>query len=265
MINFNPKDRYGFEDLVEIMAILRSPEGCPWDREQTHKSIRNNFLEEVYEAVDAIDHKDTANLREELGDVMMQVVFHAQIAREEGLFGLEDVLDEVCQKLIRRHPHIFGTVSANTSQEVLKNWDAIKRQEKGQNSVSDTLRQVPTALPALMYAQKLQSRARKGGFSLASIQSPMEEMEQAMQQLGKGEQTEQALGRLLFAAALQAGEQGLSAEEALTYEARRFVEKFEELENIAPAPLSQLSSQEQARLWQETGSSRRKHKGGVLK
>ena len=151
MINFNPKDRYGFEDLVEIMAILRSPEGCPWDREQTHKSIRNNFLEEVYEAVDAIDHKDTANLREELGDVMMQVVFHAQIAREEGLFGLEDVLDEVCQKLIRRHPHIFGTVSANTSQEVLKNWDAIKRQEKGQNSVSDTLRQVPTALPALMH------------------------------------------------------------------------------------------------------------------
>lgn len=255
MINFNPKDRYGFEDLVEIMAILRSPEGCPWDREQTHESIRNNFLEEVYEAVDAIDHKDTANLREELGDVMMQVVFHAQIAREEGLFGLEDVLDEVCQKLIRRHPHIFGTVSANTSQEVLKNWDAIKRQEKGQNSVSDTLRQVPTALPALMYAQKLQSRARKGGLSLASIQSPMEEMEQAMQQLGKGEQTEQALGRLLFAAALQAGEQGLSAEEALTYEARRFVEKFEELENIAPAPLSQLSSQEQARLWQETGST----------
>ena len=147
MINFNPKDRYGFEDLVEIMAILRSPEGCPWDREQTHESIRNNFLEEVYEAVDAIDHKDTANLREELGDVMMQVVFHAQIAREEGLFELEDVLDEVCQKLIRRHPHIFGTVSANTSQEVLKNWDAIKRQEKGQNSVSDTLRQVPTALP----------------------------------------------------------------------------------------------------------------------
>ena len=195
MINFNPKDRYGFEDLVEIMAILRSPEGCPWDREQTHKSIRNNFLEEVYEAVDAIDHKDTANLREELGDVMMQVVFHAQIARQEGLFGLEDVLDEVCQKLIRRHPHIFGTVSANTSQEVLKNWDAIKRQEKGQNSVSDTLRQVPTALPALMYAQKLQSRARKG------------------------------------------------------------VENFEELENIAPAPLSQLSSQEQARLWQETGST----------
>ena len=242
MINFNPKDRYGFEDLVEIMAILRSPEGCPWDREQTHESIRNNFLEEVYEAVDAIDHKDTANLREELGDVMMQVVFHAQIAREEGLFGLEDVLDEVCQKLIRRHPHLFGTVSANTSQKVL-------------NSVSDTLRQVPTALPALMYAQKLQSRARKGGLSLASIQSPMEEMEQAMQQLGKGEQTEQALGRLLFAAALQAGEQGLSAEEALTYEARRFVEKFEELENIAPAPLSQLSSQEQARLWQETGST----------
>lgn len=232
MINFNPKDRYGFEDLVEIMAILRSPEGCPWDREQTHESIRNNFLEEVYEAVDAIDHKDTANLREELGDVMMQVVFHAQIAREEGLFGLEDVLDEVCQKLIRRHPHIFGTVSANTSQEVLKNWDAIKRQEKGQNSVSDTLRQVPTALPALMYAQKLQSRARKGGLSLASIQSPMEEMEQTMQQLRKGEQTEQALGRLLFAAALQAGEQGLSAEEALTYEARRFVEKFEELKTL---------------------------------
>ncbi len=207
MINFNPKDRYGFEDLVEIMAILRSPEGCPWDREQTHESIRNNFLEEVYEAVDAIDHKDTANLREELGDVMMQVVFHAQIAREEGLFGLEDVLDEVCQKLIRRHPHIFGTVSANTSQEVLKNWDAIKRQEKGQNSVSDTLRQVPTALPALMYAQKLQSRARKGGLPWRPSK-PHGGDGAGDAAAGKGEQTEQALGRLLFAAApLQAGEQ----------------------------------------------------------
>ena len=122
MINFNPKDRYGFADLVEIMALLRSPEGLPWDRAQDHASIRRNFIEEVYEAVDAIDQQDDAGLREELGDVMMQVVFHAQIARENGRFTIDDVTDEVCKKLIHRHPHIFAGVSAHTSEEVIRNW-----------------------------------------------------------------------------------------------------------------------------------------------
>ena len=125
MINFNPKDRYGFEDLMEIMAILRSPEGCPWDREQTHESIRNNFLEEVYEAVDAIDCKDTANLREELGDVMMQVFLHSQIAEEEGLFSLDDAVDGISRKMIYRHPHVFGTAEADTAQKVLQNLSLI--------------------------------------------------------------------------------------------------------------------------------------------
>ena len=164
MINFNPKDRYGFADLVEIMALLRSPEGCPWDRAQDHASIRRNFIEEVYEAVDAIDQQDDAGLREELGDVMMQVVFHAQIARENGRFTIDDVTDEVCKKLIHRHPHIFAGVSAHTSEEVIRNWDAIKRQEKGQKNTAQTMEQIPHSLPALMYAEKMQSRAQKGGF-----------------------------------------------------------------------------------------------------
>ena len=127
MVNFKPKDSYSFEDLVEIMRLLRSENGCPWDREQTHESIRRNFIEEAYEAVEAIDKKDDANLCEELGDVLLQVVFHARIAEEDSRFDIGDVADGICKKLVLRHPHIFGDVSANTSEEVLRNWDEIKK------------------------------------------------------------------------------------------------------------------------------------------
>ena len=165
MIDFNPKDRYNMEDLTEIMALLRSPEGCPWDREQTHDSIRRNFIEEVYEAADAIDRRDDANLREELGDVLLQVVFHARIAQEGGRFDLSDVIDEVCKKLVRRHPHIFGGTAANTSEEALKNWDQIKKEEKGQKTAFQSLEQIPISLPALAYADKMQSSQRRLGLS----------------------------------------------------------------------------------------------------
>ena len=130
MINFNPKDRYGFADLVEIMALLRSPEGCPWDRAQDHASIRRNFIEEVYEAVDAIDQQDDAGLREELGDVMLQVLMHSQIAAEENRFTIEDVVDMLAKKLVRRHPHVFGDQKALTAEEGLASWEAVKRMEK---------------------------------------------------------------------------------------------------------------------------------------
>ena len=159
MISFKSKPKYGFEDLLEIMDILRGPGGCPWDMEQTHDSIRKNFIEEVYEAVEAIDLKDNTLLCEELGDVILQCVYHADMAEEEGAFNIYDAIDGVCKKLISRHPHIFADVKADTSEQVLLNWEEIKKQEKGLSTYSDTINQVAKSLPALMYAQKVQKKA----------------------------------------------------------------------------------------------------------
>lgn len=157
------KKEYTFDDLQSIMRILRSPEGCPWDREQDHKSIRKNFIEETYEVCEAIDTDNPVLMCEELGDVMMQVVFHTEMERESGRFEMSDVMNGVCKKLIHRHPHVFGNVNADTPEKVLANWDAIKKEEKGQKSVGDVLNSVPVTLPALMRAQKMIKKAAKSG------------------------------------------------------------------------------------------------------
>ena len=150
MVHFEYAHAYGVEDLKRIVKILRSPEGCPWDREQTHESIRSNFLEETHEAIEAINNGDVPALREELGDVLMQVTLHTQIATELGEFTFDDVVDEVCRKLIVRHPHVFGNVQADTSEQVLANWEVIKSEEKERVTVTDKLRAIPPMLPALM-------------------------------------------------------------------------------------------------------------------
>ena len=155
MAEFDFKEKYDVNDLVSIMKLLRSENGCPWDREQTHESIRKNFIEETYEVVEAIDKKDTALLREELGDVLLQVVFHSQMEAEKNSFDFSDVADEVCKKLIVRHPHIFSDVKADNSDQVLKNWDMINKETKGQETFAQTLESVPKVLPALMRAQKV--------------------------------------------------------------------------------------------------------------
>ena len=178
MINFKNKAEYGFEDLLRIMDILRGEGGCPWDREQTHESIRKNFIEEVYEACEAIDLKDNTLLCEELGDVLLQVVFHADMAEDEGAFDINDVCDGVCRKLILRHPHIFGDTKAGTSAEVLDNWEAIKRIEKGQKTYSDSIRQVAKSLPALMYAEKVQKKAKKAGFDWPDISGALDKIDE---------------------------------------------------------------------------------------
>ena len=146
------------------MELLRSPEGCPWDRAQTHRSIRDNMLEEAYEAADAIDRGDMDNLKEELGDVLFQTVFHSALAQEAGAFTFDDVVDGVCKKLVFRHPHVFGTEDAADGSQALLVWDARKREEKGQRTAADTLDSVARALPALTRASKLQSKAAKAGF-----------------------------------------------------------------------------------------------------
>ena len=210
------KQHYTADDLAAIIAILRDPDnGCPWDKVQTHRSIRMNFLEEAYEAVDAIDLDDPELLCEELGDVLMQVVFHAQIEREAGHFTFAEVCDGVCRKLLDRHPHIFR------GDESIKDWDSLKNKEKGRTTLADELNTVPTTLPALMRAQKLQKRAVRCG-----VPEPEgTQAQQALQQAVDGwnaAQNADAAGELLFAAANAMRLAGVDAEEALTFASGRF-------------------------------------------
>ena len=210
------KQHYTADDLAAIITILRDPDnGCPWDKVQTHRSIRMNFLEEAYEAVDAIDLDDPELLCEELGDVLMQVVFHAQIEREAGHFTFAEVCDGVCRKLLDRHPHIFR------GDESIKDWDSLKNKEKGRTTLADELNTVPTTLPALMRAQKLQKRAVRCG-----VPEPEgTQAQQALQQAVDGwnaAQNADAAGELLFAAANAMRLAGVDAEEALTFASGRF-------------------------------------------
>ena len=206
----NPGSKYTAGDLNAIIARLRDPEtGCPWDKVQTHQSIRMNFLEEAYEAVDAIDLEDPHLLCEELGDVMMQVAFHTQIAQEAGHFTWQQVCDGVCRKLIERHPHIFG---GDTS---IKDWDALKNKEKGRLTLQDDLASVPQALPALMRAAKLQKRAARYGIQVAADATAVAQSAQTAQDTADPQVAAQAVGQMLFAAVALARKAGVDPEEAL--------------------------------------------------
>ncbi len=213
MIAYPKKSRYTAEDLVAIIAILRDPEnGCPWDKVQTHESIRMNFLEEAYEAVDAIDLQDPDLLCEELGDVLMQVVFHARMEEEAGRGGWTQICDGVCRKLIWRHPHIFGP---QDGAEGINDWDTLKNMEKGRTTMADDLASVPRALPALMRAAKLQKRAAKHG---ADIPVPQPDTLARLAQTAAqgGPDAEQAAGQLLFEAVALARASGVNPEQALS-------------------------------------------------
>ncbi|MEG0614402.1 MAG: MazG family protein, partial [Oscillospiraceae bacterium] len=161
MVDFLTKENYTIKDLVDIMKILRSDKGCPWDKEQNHQTIRKDFIEETYEVLEAIDLADDELLQEELGDVLLQVVFHSQIEQESGGFSFDDVCDGICKKLIVRHPHVFGEVSVKNTGEVLKNWDNIKQETKNQKSCTQTLESVPKILPSLMRSAKVIKRAKR--------------------------------------------------------------------------------------------------------
>ena len=220
MVSFTRKDCYRIEDLMEILRLLRGEGGCPWDREQTHQSIRMEFIEETYEAVEAIDTNDIPLMREELGDVLLQVAFHCQIEREQGSFTFDDVCDEVCKKLIERHPHVFGELNLSDTEAVLKNWDKIK-QEKKQQSNTDTLTAVSKALPALMRAQKLQKRADRCGAAQPDKTRAQQALQDALDSWSR-EQDARTAGELLFAAANAMRLAGVDAEEALTFASGRF-------------------------------------------
>jgi len=237
-VNFSFKDRYNINDLLDIMHVLRAPGGCPWDAEQTHDSIRSNFIEEVYEAVDAIDKHDSILLKEELGDVLMQVVFHAEIEKENGGFDFDDVTDTVCKKLIERHPHVFGNVSVNGTDDVLKNWDEIKKNSKGQNT-TQSLVDVPKTLPALMRSSKVQHRAARVGFdwddyhgALDKLDEEVDEFKQAIE-LGNAEDIEEEFGDVLFSAVNTARLLGIDSENALTKACDKFIRRFSLVEKLA--------------------------------
>lgn len=232
---------YGISELLEIMQVLRSENGCPWDKEQSHQSIRQDLLEECYETVEAIDLNSVPMMREELGDVLLQVVFHCQIEREQSHFTFEDVCDEVCRKLVIRHPHVFGEVKADTSDEVLKNWDAIKQETKHQQTATDTLEGVCKALPALMYAQKLGKRAARAGMDWSNAEDAMQyirletdELAEAMQE-GDPAKISDELGDLLFSCVNTARHLNVDAETALRGAAEKFLRRFAETEHLVTA------------------------------
>ena len=239
MVDFESKSRYDVYDLERLIALLRAPGGCPWDAEQTHESLRRNMLEEAYEAAEAIDEGDPDHLKEELGDVLTQVIFHADIEREKGQFRLDDVADGVCRKLIFRHPHVFGDRKAGSADDVLELWDDVKRQEKHQDTVTDALHSVARSLPALWRAEKLQKKAGKAvAGSRLDIWDAMDLMAERLYDLsavlseGNGE-AEEKLGELLFAAVLAARLTGTDPETALTKASDRFTERFAEAERTA--------------------------------
>ena len=239
-MDFQFKSKYNFYDLVNIMSILRSPEGCPWDREQTHKSIRRDFIEECYEAIEAIDTDNRDLLLEELGDVMLQVVFHAQIEAEKNSFTADDVCNDVCQKLIIRHPHVFGDINVDNSEEVLKNWDAIKMQTKSQKTHSEVMHSVSPALPALIRADKIQNKARKIGFDFPDALSALDKLSEEVSELreaisnGNAECISSELGDVLFSAVNVGRLMKIDSEKALSDSSERFISRFEGMEQLLP-------------------------------
>ena len=236
-MDFFQKERYAVEDLLCIMEMLRL--SCPWDREQTHKSIRKNFIEETYEAVEAIDNEDAVLLKEELGDVLLQVAFHAQIAKESENFDFGDVCDAVCKKLITRHPHIFGAAKAENAEQALQSWDDIKKKEKQRQTTIQALKDIPACLPALMRSQKVQQKAAKAGFdypdtsmAMMDLRSEVEEVQCALDS-GAAAALEEELGDLIFSAVNISRLTGVDAEEALTKSCNKFIARFEKVESLA--------------------------------
>ena len=259
-MDFKEKSQYKFDDLVEIVKILRAPGGCPWDREQTHKSIRSNFIEETYEAVEAIDTEDLDLLKEELGDVLLQVALHSEIESEKGTFNIDDVCDGVCKKLIIRHPHVFGNVNADTTEQVLKNWDTIKMQTKEQKTQTQAMESVSRALPSLMRSSKVQQKAAKVGFDWGNAEDALtklyEECDELKEAISKGDTDNQyeELGDVLFSAVNVARLLKIDSEHALYDACDKFIGRFSKVETLAKergidmksATLSELDS-----LWDE--------------
>jgi tetrapyrrole methylase family protein/MazG family protein len=248
---------YQFRHLVEIMEMLRAPEGCPWDREQDHVTLKQYLIEETYEVLEAIDLQNMDKLAEELGDVMLQVVFHAQVASERGEFGIGDVITGVCQKMIDRHPHIFGDVKVSSSDDVLNNWESIKKEEKGFKSHTQVLKDVPSNLPALMRSFKVQKKAAQAGFDWDDVEDAMIKVEEELRELkevyqeGPEEKVKEELGDLLFAVVNVCRFLKQEPELALTATTEKFIKRFAYIEENAVKPLEEMTLEEMDSLWNQ--------------
>ena len=247
MVDFEQKDKYSVADLLRIMEILRAPDGCMWDRAQDHHSIRQNFIEETYEVCEAIDDEDTEHLKEELGDVLLQVVFHAQMEKEKGVFDMDEVAGGICKKLIFRHPHIFGDVKVGSTDEILSNWDDLKRKEKKQETDTSTLESVSKSLPSLIRAQKLQKKAAKVGFDWPDVSGALDKVEEELAEvraaIGGDGDVEEEIGDLIFAVTNVSRFVKVDSERAAEKTCNKFVRRFADMEQQAKAQGNQADKQ----------------------
>ena len=261
MIDFEKKSSYGVEDLREIVRILRAPGGCPWDREQDHHSIRRNLLEEAYEAAEAIDEGNPEHLQEELGDVLLQVVFHARMEEEQGGFDLDDVADGICKKLIYRHPHVFGDVTVSGSGEVLQNWEELKKREKHQTTAADGVDSVARSLPGLWRAEKIVSRSVKAGFNWDSAAGALDKLDEETAELRQAVEAGQPvdsphgireeLGDALFILCKIAQMSGVDPEDALHRACDKYQGRFRRVADAADRPLNAYTEAEKIALWEQ--------------
>lgn len=253
--------KYTLDDLVQVIRILRGENGCPWDRVQTHASIRQDMLEEAYEAADAIDKGNMENLCEELGDVLMQVVFHAEIEAEKGGFTMEDVIRGICEKMVYRHPHVFGSgeVQADTPEQVLVNWEELKKKEKHTQTQTEVMKAVPDALPALIRARKVQKKAADVGFDFYEAGGAFEKVYEEIQELEEAVKLqngteEEEFGDILFALVNISRFLKINPEFALTKATKKFINRFEYVEKSAllqGKDLSGMTLEEMDLLWEE--------------
>ncbi len=259
--NLKNKTRYSFYDLVDIMDILRSGDGCPWDREQTHESLEKCLLEEAYEVIDAIEKNNMEMLIDELGDVLLQVVFHARIAKENGVFGVDDITAKVCRKLISRHTHIFGGAYAKTAKDVIKNWEEVKREEKNHKTYTDELKDIPKSLPALARSYKVQKKAANIGFDWdkpsGALEKVIEEAKELLQVFDNGgdkKRIDEEAGDILFSLVNLLRMMDIEPETALIKTTDKFIKRFDYIESKAVSEGKDIKSLNMAymdELWEE--------------
>lgn len=255
VLDFLCKESYGLRDFVALVSYLRSPNGCPWDQVQTHESIRRNFLEETYEACEAIDAGDLVHMREELGDVLMQVLFHTDIEREAGHFDIDDVADAACKKLVYRHPHVFRRDDPDTPD-----WDTMKQRERAQTTTAEAMDSVARSLPALWRCDKIQAKAAKTGFEWPNVHAALDKVDEETRELraavvsGDAEAIGDELGDLLFAAVKVARFAGIDPEQAAHAACEKFIRRFSAMETAAAndgTALEQCTLEQMLTLWQQ--------------
>ena len=266
VLDFLCKESYDLRDFVALITFLRSPDGCPWDQMQTHESIRRNFLEETYEACEAIDAGDTAHLKEELGDVLMQVLFHTDIEREAGHFDIDDVADAACKKLVYRHPHVF-----RRDEPDAPDWDTIKQRERAQTTTGEAMDSVARSLPALWRCEKIQAKAAKTGFEWPDTDAALDKVEEETRELREAVASSNAdavaeeLGDLLFAAVKVARFAGVDPEQAAHAACEKFIRRFAAMEAAAAdsgVPLEQRTLAQMQPLWQQAKQTAGAHNKG---